>query len=299
MLECAECGGPYAISGKDRYSCTNRKKRLPIEALDGACCSNSKTITRHELEERVLNCIPVAFYSMEIFDRNSQRMITHEVNLLKQSPSQRDELTAALKATTQRQNSIIQQISDRAAEGRPRLAALDDQLDELEATREKLAAELNALAEPVEDFQEKIAKLKAQFNPTNMEIIIRKLIFLARHNADEQAKQRLMPIVRDLIQTVVIGKTPGHQPASLQVHGSIANIMASMEAIDVLEQQFLAAAQNDLMAKIASGEIDTEAKKQKLLDAYAEELKSKYPEWANLQVSVVAGAGFEPAAFRL
>ncbi|WP_436051552.1 recombinase family protein [Rhizobium leguminosarum] len=299
MLECAECGGPYAISGKDRYSCTNRKKRLPIEALDGACCSNSKTITRHELEERVLNCIPVAFYSMEIFDRISQRMITHEVNLLKQSPSQRDELTAALKATTQRQNSIIQQISDRAAEGRPRLAALDDQLDELEATREKLAAELNALAEPVEDFQEKVAKLKAQFNPANMEIIIRKLIFLARHNADEQAKQRLMPIVRDLIQTVVIGKTPGHQPASLQVHSSIANIMASMEAIDVLEQQFLAAAQNDLMAKIASGEIDTEAKKQKLLDAYAEELKGKYPEWANLQVSVVAGAGFEPAAFRL
>ncbi|MGO7177958.1 hypothetical protein ACCT06_29330 [Rhizobium ruizarguesonis] len=149
----------------------------------------------------------------------------------------------------------------------------------------------------MEDFQEKIAKLKAQFNPTNMEIIIRKLIFLARHNADEQAKQRLMPIVRDLIQTVVIGKTPGHQPASLQVHGSIANIMASMEAIDVLEHQFLAAAQNDLMAKIASGEIDTEAKKQKLLDAYAEALKSKYPEWANLQVSVVAGAGFEPAAW--
>jgi hypothetical protein len=40
----------------------------------------------------------------------------------------------------------------------------------------------------------------------------------------------------------------------------------------------LAAAQNDLMAKAASGEIDTETKKQKLLDAYAEELKSKYPE---------------------
>jgi len=115
---------------------------------------------------------------------------------------------------------------------------LDDQLDELEVTREKLATDLNALAEPAEDYHEKIAKLKQQFNPANMEIIIRKLIFLARNNADEQARQRLMPIVRDLIQTVVIGQTPGHQPASLQVHGSIANIMASMEAIDVLEQQF-------------------------------------------------------------
>lgn len=45
-----------------------------------------------------------------------------------------------------------------------------------------------------------------------------------------------MPIVRDLIQTVVIGKSP-HQPATLQVHGSIASIMASMEVIDLMEQQ--------------------------------------------------------------
>ncbi len=56
-----------------------------------------------------------------------------------------------------------------------------------------------------------------------------------------------MPIVRDLIQTVVIGKTPCHQPASLQVHGDIAMIMASMDVIDVMRQQFLAAAGNDLM----------------------------------------------------
>ncbi|QHW11994.1 hypothetical protein FY145_20850 [Agrobacterium tumefaciens] len=108
-----------------------------------------------------------------------------------------------------------------------------------------------------------------------------------------------MPIVRDLIQTVVIGKTPGHQPASLQVHGSIANIMASMEVLDLMEQQFITAAQNDLMARIASGEIDTEQKRKKLLDSYEEELSVKRLEWSNIQVSVVAGAGFEPAAFRL
>ena len=54
-----------------------------------------------------------------------------------------------------------------------------------------------------------------------------------------------------------------------------------------------------LLTRIASGEIDTEHKKKKLLEAYAEELLRKYPEWENFQVSVVAGAGFEPAAFRL
>ncbi|WP_280640715.1 hypothetical protein [Peteryoungia algae] len=35
--------------------------------------------------------------------------------------------------------------------------------------------------------------------------------------------------------------------------GDIANIMASMDVIDVLQQQFVAAAQNDLMARMASG----------------------------------------------
>ncbi|EKJ95497.1 recombinase [Bradyrhizobium lupini HPC(L)] len=300
MLECEECGGPYAISGKDRYSCTNRKKRLPIDELDGACCGNSKTITRHELEERVLNCLPVAFYSLDIFDRISQKMVAHETNKLKSTPSRREELAAELATVKSKQTSLMQQIQNRHTEGRPRLVILDDQLDELEITREKVVKELTSIAEaPAEDFEEKIAKLKAQFNAENTEIAIRKLIFLARNNADEQAKRRLMPIVRDLIQVVVIGKTPGHQPAALQVHGDIANIMASMDVIDIMQQQFVASAQNYMMTRIASGEIDTEAKKEKLLEAYAEELLRRSPEWENLQVSVVAGAGFEPAAFRL
>ena len=139
--------------------------------------------------------------------------------------------------------------------------------------------------------------MKAQFNPQNVEATSRQLIFLARNNADEHAERRLMPIVRDLIQKVVIGKTPGYQPATLEVHGPIAN-MASMEVMDLMEQAFLAAAQNDFMARLASGAIDG-GQKQKLLDAYAEELSRKYGEWANLQVLLVAGAGFEPAAFRL
>ncbi|QND22982.1 hypothetical protein ELI47_34205 (plasmid) [Rhizobium ruizarguesonis] len=40
-----------------------------------------------------------------------------------------------------------------------------------------------------------------------------------------------------------------------------------------------------------AGEIDSEAKKQKLLDIYEEELRARCPEWANLQASLLAGAG--------
>ena len=53
------------------------------------------------------------------------------------------------------------------------------------------------------------------------------------------------------------------------------------------------------LEKLRAGELDTEQKRKKLLDAYAEELCVKRLEWQQIQVSVVAGAGFEPAAFRL
>ena len=48
--------------------------------------------------------------------------------------------------------------------------------------------------------------------------------------------------------------------------------MASMKALNMLAQQFLAGAQNDFMARMATGELYTEHKRKNLLDAYAEEL---------------------------
>lgn len=44
------------------------------------------------------------------------------------------------------------------------------------------------------------------------------------------------------------------------------------------------------MTRMASGEIDTEAKKNKLIEAYLDEMSRKLPDWESLQVSLVAGA---------
>ena len=92
-------------------------------------------------------------------------MVAHEVSKLESAPSRKNQLTAELATIKSQQASLMQQIQDRHAEGRPRLAILDDHLDELEVNREKLVTELAAAEEPAaEDFQEKIARLKAQFN---------------------------------------------------------------------------------------------------------------------------------------
>jgi SMC interacting uncharacterized protein involved in chromosome segregation len=114
------------------------------------------------------NCLPVAFYSVDIFDRISKKIIAHEVSKLKSTPSRKTQLEAELAKIKAAQTSLMQQIQNRHAEGRLRVAILDDQLDELEVKREQLARELATVGEPAEDFQGKIEKLKTQFNPANI-----------------------------------------------------------------------------------------------------------------------------------
>jgi len=167
----------------------------------------------------------------------------------KSTPSRKAELEAELAKIKAAQASLMQQIQNRHAEGRPG-------------------------DEPAEEFSGEDREAEGAVQCQTMAIGIRKLIFLARNNADGLAKRRLMPIVRDLIQTVVSGITPGHQPASLHVHGDIAHVMASMHVIDVLQHQFTTSAQNDPTARMVSTEIHTEHKKNNLIKANIKELSS-------------------------
>ena len=112
-----------------------------------------------------------------------------------------------------------------------------------------------------------------------------------REHADTETKQPSINLAQQFIQKVVIGWTPGNQPASLEVHGRISGILAAMKAATILEKQFEALKQHDDQEKLRAGELDTEQKRKKLLDAHAEELSTKRLEWANCGVDIlVAGA---------
>jgi len=64
-LECGIFGGPYSITANARFGCKNRSKHLPIEHLSREICPNSRTISRRELESRVLDAIPANLLSVE------------------------------------------------------------------------------------------------------------------------------------------------------------------------------------------------------------------------------------------
>lgn len=291
LLECAECGGPYTTSGKARYSCKNHKDHLPIDELGGACCSNSKTILRENVEDRVINCLPGAFFSMGIFEKvGAQVRAKHEAQYRSQ-PSLSVQLSEELDAILAEQKGIIQQISDRAKAGRPALAALDDMLDSLEAKRQEAVAKLAAASDPEADnLSAKLAKLYEETKPESVELIVNTWLHYIRNHANRDVKQPFVDIVRMLIQKVVVGPRPGHQQATLQVHGRIASILAAMEASTILEKQLITLHRHQYLEAEDAGLLDTEDKRKKLLNDFAEELDVRRQQWRNLQVSVVAGA---------
>ncbi len=59
--------------------------------------------------------------------------------------------------------------------------------------------------------------------------------------------------VHQFIQTVVIGKTPGRQPATLEVHDRIASVMEAVEAVEAvtaMEKQFHVQKHHDFFGEL-------------------------------------------------
>ncbi|MEQ1407378.1 hypothetical protein ABK249_20845 [Neorhizobium sp. Rsf11] len=83
-----------------------------------------------------------------------------------------------------------------------------------------------------------------------------------REHADTETKQPFINIVHQFVQKVVIGNTPGYQPASLEVHGRIASTLAAMEAATIMKKQSDALKRYDYLEKLLASELDT-AQKQK------------------------------------
>ena len=106
-------------------------------------------------------------------------------------------------------------------------------------------------------------------------------------------------ITRQLVQKVVIAPSSGGKTAELTIHGRLAAILAAQEAwrevsCDLRHQQ------SSQFARIRfAGEFKSLADKTKFLHRCEALLAEREQQWMLLQVSVVAGAGFEPAAFRL
>ncbi len=132
---------PLRHHGQERYGCSNHKsncgrrprRRLLLQPED------------HSAQEpRGSSAVPPARRILwhGVFDEVAVQVRRNLAASIRNEADERQRISVELKAVEQEQRQIIRQISHRHAEGRPRLAAVDDMLDKLEERRTDLEAEL-------------------------------------------------------------------------------------------------------------------------------------------------------------
>ncbi|MCG7522771.1 recombinase family protein [Ruegeria sp. Ofav3-42] len=131
LLKCGECGGGYTIVGKSHFGCANSRNK--------GTCDNRLTIKREVLETRVLTGLKDQLLHPDLISEFVSAYQT-EFNRLTVEISKSKTKTEQQLATTTKQ---IKKIVDAIAEGmfHPSLKA---KMDELEARKEELEAELSA-----------------------------------------------------------------------------------------------------------------------------------------------------------
>ncbi|WP_430246043.1 recombinase family protein [Neorhizobium sp. DAR64861/K0K2] len=292
ILECAHCFGPYAIMAKDRYGCTNRQKKLPIDHLGGIVCTNSKTISRFELEERVVSAVPDNLLGADNLDRINRNIKAAVERGQQRALVEPEHLRGEIKTIETKQKAIGEKIAERLMAGHAAIPALDHMLDELEQQRLSLAAKLTSA--PTTSTPAVSPPLNAGLLKGAIAAV--KTMLSTRENGVEET---WISITRQLVQKVVIAPSSGGKTAELTIHGRLAAILAAQEAwrevsCDLRHQQ------SSQFARIRfAGEFKSLADRTKFLHRCEALLAEREQQWMLLQVSVVAGAGFEPAAFRL
>ncbi len=105
--------------------------------------------------------------------------------------------------------------------------------------------------------------------------------------------------VRELVQKVLIVPSADGKAAELTIVGRLASILASMQAFQDYSAGLRQRHHDEYTRRAKSGEFTNLQERLDFQAHFQAVLAEAKAEWKMLQVSVVAGAGFEPAAFRL
>jgi site-specific DNA recombinase len=301
LLECAECAGSYSITGKGRYGCANHKAKLPIDELGGECCSNNRTILRSELEERVLTCIPAAFYAKDLFQTTATELAERVKQMACDENIGHNRLHDELRQIELQQVQLMGHIQQRALEGRVRLVAYDNQLDALEAKREALSKQLAELPD-VQQTIDSLNRFNEHLAANTIEAMVIRMLYLLRTGGEDTDAMNpaMVNIVRQLIEKVCIARCNETGGAILTVHGRIAAILASLDAATLMQKLSETTSNFKYLHYLYhEGKDASDDEREAYCQQLSDRMEDLIDDWEIIEVSVVAGAGFEPAAFRL
>ncbi len=238
LMRCGCCGGGYTIIGKDRYGCATRKQK--------GTCDNTRTITRQEIEARVLEGLKERLLAPALV-AEFVRGFQEEVEAIRRERHAGIAQRAKTRAEVERKISgLMGAIEDGFYE-----PAMKARLKDLQAERDTLAvgdddateAELTILSHPAlpDLYRRKVEQLEAVL--------------------DGPDRTEAMDVIRSMIERVDLHPRAGGKGLDAALYGDLAAILAACAGAKTAEAPAISR--------------------------------------SGLQLSVVAGTGFEPVTFRL
>lgn len=216
LLACGCCGGGYTIVATDRYGCATRRGK--------GTCSNTNTIRRQHVEQRVLCGLKERMLAPELVAEFVQAFIAETAALRAAAVGTEVRLKAELAEVERRLEGIL-----RAVENGAWNASLQTRLNELEAKQADLRARLADGG---------TAQTPIVLHPNAAEIYKRNVADLEASLSDPAICPQAGEALAKLIDKIVL--TPADdQPDRLAVdlHGDLAAILDAARTGSSMSQQ--------------------------------------------------------------
>ncbi|MEQ8397561.1 recombinase family protein [Thalassobaculum sp.] len=202
LLKCGMCGGVYTIVAQDRYGCSTRRSK--------GTCDNAVTISRPEIENRVLSAL-------------QERLITPELVevFISAFHDEVRKLQATQSAATQRAEHELAQVRSKIAKI---LAAIEDGFHDASMnTRVKKLREREA---DIRTALEQLPDTTVTPHPNLAKLYALKVAKLSQSLNDQTVRAEATEAIRCLIQQIVLTPRASGSGLDAEVHGDLAEILA-------------------------------------------------------------------------
>ena len=203
LLRCGCCQGSYAIIGRDRYACSTRKQK--------GTCYNRVTITRQEIEARVLDGLKERLLAPDlvaVFVKAFREETKRQCETFRAEQAQRERKEAELDRKIA---AIFRAIEDGLYE-----PAMKTRLAELKEQRDKLRIESRA------------------FDPTALDVLMhpqlaewyRRRIDRLERLLEGSEQDEAREVVRSMIDRVVLTPRPDGRALDATLFGALATLLS-------------------------------------------------------------------------
>jgi site-specific DNA recombinase len=200
LTKCAECGGGYVMYWRDRLACFGARSR--------GTCTNRLTISRQEVEERVLVALRDKLMRRDLFE-DFCREYVRELNRLRME--HRAGLSSARSglATVEREiRKLVQAIKDGVS-----ALSIKDELLKLEARKAELQSRLDA------------PEMPDLLHPRMADVYREKVGSLCLALESEESRTSAAEAIRALVEAIVL--EPDGDQLKITLKGDLAGMLSA------------------------------------------------------------------------